>query len=168
MQLGQQICTTGSPHCNICPISDNCQGFQEGIAQDIPEKTKKLIKTTKKTALIFCSDGKILIRKKKRKIFHDLWLLPTVEDNSTERMAWMKKVWSQLTSRELTIRNHFYTDHKDIITPCLILSPFLDLTYATPADDEDFTYQWVAIEDLDQYPAPSVYRKILNEAKEHL
>jgi len=168
MQLGQQICITGEPKCMSCPLSENCQAFKKGIAHTIPEKRKKQIAVTEKTALIFCSQGKILLRRKKQGLFHDLWLLPTVLDDSSEGIRWMKTIWSRLESKILTKRNHFYTENKDIITPCLISSEEIDLTCMAPADDEFYEHKWIKTDNLEQYPSPSAYRKILNEAKEHL
>ncbi|MCA8883836.1 MAG: A/G-specific adenine glycosylase [Rhodobacteraceae bacterium] len=41
MDLGATICTPRSPACALCPIQASCQGRQQGIAEDLPRKTRK-------------------------------------------------------------------------------------------------------------------------------
>ncbi|MBN2655959.1 MAG: A/G-specific adenine glycosylase [Spirochaetales bacterium] len=168
MQFGQQVCTTGSPLCDKCPVQGNCLAFKKGIAAEIPAKKVKKIKMSEKTVLLFHSDGKILLRKKKKGLFHDMWMLPTVEEDSCQRMERINNEWSILHTRLLTQRNHFYTENKDTLSPCLITSDEIDLSHMTPGDDENYEHKWVEISELDRYPCPSVYRKILDELIEGL
>jgi len=168
MQLGQQICTTGSPLCKKCPLSEHCGALEKGIAAEIPAKKVKKIKMSDKTVLLFHSEGKILMRQKKKGLFHGLWMLPTVEEDSCQRMERINNEWSILETRLLTRRNHFYTDNKDTLSPCLITSNEMDLSLMTPADDDLYRHEWVDISELDKYPCPSVYRKILDELIEVL
>ncbi|MBI9100523.1 MAG: A/G-specific adenine glycosylase [Spirochaetaceae bacterium] len=168
MQLGQLVCTTGSPRCGICPIGAECLGYKTGLAEMIPQKQKKRINREHKTALLFFSNCKILLRQKKKGLFHDLWLIPTTEKNNLEKIRAIDGEWTGINSISLTERNHFYTDNQDILTPLLITTDQIDLSDMTPEDNELYRYQWVAIEDLNNLPSPSVYRKILNEAKGYL
>ncbi|MBB6480700.1 A/G-specific adenine glycosylase [Spirochaeta isovalerica] len=168
MQLGQQICSTGSPLCGQCPLSANCRALEQGITAEIPAKKVKKIKMSEKTVLLFHSEGKILMRKKKKGLFHDLWLLPTVEEDSCERMKRINSEWSFLNTQLLTQRNHFYTDNKDTLSPCLITSEEIDLSHMTPGDDDTYEHKWIEVSELDKYPCPSVYRKILDEVIEYL
>lgn len=168
MQLGQQICTSSTPKCGLCPLSGNCLGFAKGIAEQIPEKKKKKIRTVHKTAFIYFSNGRFLLRKKKKGLFHDLWLIPTESSDSFKDEQILKTGKSHKKAIILKKRNHFYTDNKDILTPCLIVSDEIDLSVMTPVDDDLFSYKWIDVENLNNYPTPSVYRKILNEAKEFL
>lgn len=168
MQLGQQICTAGNPSCGSCPLRRNCGALAGRIADTIPAKKVKKIKMSEKTVLLFHSNGKILLRRKKQGLFHDLWLLPTVEENSCKRMERLNSEWSFLDTKILSTRHHFYTDNKDTLSPCLISSDEMDLSCMTPGDDENYEHRWVDVKELDEYPSPSVYRKILDEVKEYL
>lgn len=168
MQLGQQVCTTGSPKCGKCPIGQDCQARINNLTDQIPAKKVKKIKMSEKTVLLFHSKGKILMRKKKKGLFHDLWMLPTVEEDSCKRMERINNEWSLLDAKILTKRQHFYTDNKDTLSPCLITSEEIDLSHITPADDEEYEHKWISVEKLENYPCPSVYRKILDEVKDNL
>lgn len=164
MQLGQLVCSSSSPKCSQCPLAGNCLALKKGIAEEIPVKQKKKIRTSKKAALIFYSDEKVLLCRKKRGLFHDLWLTPTVEIDGSQSLIWNGVNLQNEKSDKLKNYNHFYTDNKDILTPYLIHLTRGDSAKILPADDDDFIYRWIHHEKLNEYPSPSVYRKIINEA----
>ncbi len=163
MQLGQKVCLSSSPRCEICPLADSCLALKKGITGKIPDKIKKKIKKSEKAVLLIKKNEKVLLQKKKRGLFHDLWLLPQVQITDTEDIIWMNLNWSELESVKLKKINHFYTENKDILSPYLFNNPDPDRSQITPENDEDYNYQWVDIDQLHKYPTPSVYRKILNE-----
>ncbi len=165
MQFGQMICTTGTPRCVTCPLRKGCLAHKKGVSREIPLRKKRKVKHMEKTVLLICSSGKILLRKKKKGLFQDMWMLP---DEDAESCKAMEKLLNDLSGMKRTLlkkRNHFYTDNKDSLTPCLIISETIDLSCITPSDDEIFEYRWIDISQVDNYPSPSVYRKILDEAK---
>lgn len=69
MEIGALICVPNStPRCNICPLKENCKGYQSGDANRLPNKTqKKARRIEKKTILIFYHDGNVLLQKRKDK-----------------------------------------------------------------------------------------------------
>lgn len=163
MQLGQLICTSTSPKCTICPISEGCLGFKKKIAEEIPCKIIKKIKKTEKAVLLITKENTILLQKKKKGLFHDLWLLPQIIVSDSEDIIWMNINWTKLESLKLKKRNHFYIENKDILSPYLFIDPDLDRSLITPENDENYDYQWLKIDQLQKYPTPSIYRKILEE-----
>ena len=48
MDLGATVCTPKSPACGLCPWSQSCKARQAGTAQDLPKKTPKKEKPTRK------------------------------------------------------------------------------------------------------------------------
>ena len=164
MQLGQQLCTSSSPKCHLCPLSEDCLAFKHSLAEKIPLKIKKRIKIVERFVLLFTIKGKILLCKKKRGLFHDLWLLPQIQWENGENIVWMEYSSPVIEWVKLKKRNHFYTDNKAILTPYLCKNPGLEPSFFTPKDNEDYAYKWVELKELQAYPTPSVYRKILNEA----
>jgi A/G-specific adenine glycosylase len=82
MELGALICTPTSPSCLLCPVRDHCQGFYEGVQNELPIKTKKT-KTRDvqlAAAIVFDESGKILIHKRPESgLLANLWELPNVE-----------------------------------------------------------------------------------------
>ncbi|CAH2715662.1 Adenine DNA glycosylase [Neobacillus rhizosphaerae] len=82
MELGALICTPTSPSCLLCPVREHCQGFYEGVQNELPIKTKKT-KTRDvqlAAAIVFDESGKILIHKRPESgLLANLWELPSVE-----------------------------------------------------------------------------------------
>lgn len=84
MELGALICTPTSPSCLLCPVREHCLAFQEGVAQELPVKTRK--KSTKQvnwlTAVLKTSDDRFLIRKRPDQgLLAKLWEFPGIEVN---------------------------------------------------------------------------------------
>ena len=48
MDLGATVCTPKSPACGICPWMDGCKGRAQGIAANLPNKTPKKAKPTRR------------------------------------------------------------------------------------------------------------------------
>ena len=48
MDLGATICTPRNPACGICPLRDPCRARAEGTAPDLPRKTPKKPKPTRR------------------------------------------------------------------------------------------------------------------------
>jgi A/G-specific adenine glycosylase len=48
MDLGATVCTPKSPACGICPLRDPCAARQAGTAADLPKKTPKKPKPTRR------------------------------------------------------------------------------------------------------------------------
>ncbi|QIQ85652.1 A/G-specific adenine glycosylase [Erythrobacter sp.] len=44
MDLGSQVCTTKAPRCLLCPLSAQCEGRAQGIAESLPVKPPKKAK----------------------------------------------------------------------------------------------------------------------------
>ena len=168
MQLGQQVCTATSPKCDICPLAKECLGLEQGIAEKIPVKLKKKIIRTVKTALLIYMKGKLLLRRKKRGLFHDLWLVPLIPYDKKSEVTWMGTDLSEIKPVKLNKYNHYYTDYNDVLYPYLFNISNHEQRELTPSDDEDFFYAWIELNKLDQHPSPSVYRKIFNDLKDIL
>jgi A/G-specific adenine glycosylase len=82
MEIGALICTPTSPSCLLCPVRDHCQGFHEGIQDELPVKTKKVKQRQVQLAALFLKDleGRILIHKRSSDgLLANLWEFPNVE-----------------------------------------------------------------------------------------
>ena len=69
MDLGATICTPRTPNCQICPLTDDCEGRSRGIAESLPRKaTKAKIPTRLGIAFwVERNDGHILLRQRPQK-----------------------------------------------------------------------------------------------------
>ncbi|MGE8207593.1 A/G-specific adenine glycosylase [Heyndrickxia sp. NPDC080065] len=85
MELGALICTPTSPSCLLCPVREHCNGFMEGVQNQLPVKTKK--KSTRHVELVAVilknTEGKYLIHKRPEQgLLANLWEFPNVEKSN--------------------------------------------------------------------------------------
>lgn len=82
MELGALICTPTSPSCLLCPVRDHCQGFEEGVQEMLPIKSKKNKQRKVQLGAVILTDdsGKILIHKRPETgLLANLWEFPNIE-----------------------------------------------------------------------------------------
>lgn len=81
MELGALICTPKKPKCSLCPVSQHCQAYAEGIQTDLPIKTKakKQKRIPYVVLLIRNKQGQYIIEKRAEKgLLASLWQFPMV------------------------------------------------------------------------------------------
>jgi len=84
MELGALICTPKAPECTICPVQQHCRAYDEGIAEQLPIKSKaKKQKTIPYVALLIKNkQNEYVIEKRPNKgLLADLWQFPMVPIN---------------------------------------------------------------------------------------
>ena len=87
IELGATICVpNGEPKCIECPVSFVCRARKEGIAMELPKKTKaKARKEEKRTVFVFQDGEGVAIRKRpKNGLLAGLYELPNID-------GWLKK-----------------------------------------------------------------------------
>lgn len=157
MELGQMICLPDKPLCEKCPLTKFCIGFKKNIQHLVPGKAERKV-TAKKTHLaLIVSQGKLLIMKRQEGILKDLWGFPEFQEK--EQIAeFIKKEGGRDFKKmgKLKARMHHYTRFRDALLPLVywVKKPFWRNTK---------NCRWVPFKDLEKYPFPSVYRKILEE-----
>lgn len=90
MDLGAVICTPTSPKCLLCPVREYCIAFDEGDAEDLPIKTKK-IKTKKIKYHIYLAiddEGRFLLEKRSEDgLLANMWQFPMIEIESDKKLS---------------------------------------------------------------------------------
>lgn len=78
MELGATVCTPRNPACLFCPLSDPCKARKKGLQDSLPRKQKSA-KTKKVEAACGMIEhgGKILLEKREKGLWAELWQLPT-------------------------------------------------------------------------------------------
>lgn len=79
MDMGATLCTRSKPHCGICPLAPNCQGYQQGNPTDYPNSKPKKEKPEKYIQLLMQQDpnGCILLEQRPQQgIWGGLWSFP--------------------------------------------------------------------------------------------
>lgn len=82
MDLGAMLCTRSKPHCEVCPIAENCLAFQGNTTHIIPAAKPKKVKPIKSTQMLIIknADAHILLEKRPPVgIWGGLWCLPVCE-----------------------------------------------------------------------------------------
>lgn len=91
MELGAIICLPGGPpKCLLCPLNQVCRGYQEGVALELPVKTKpKPRKKEERTLFLLVSrKGRLgLWRRPEQGLLAGLWELPGVEGKLNQEQA---------------------------------------------------------------------------------
>ena len=95
MELGAMVCLPGGPpKCLVCPLRNLCRGYAQGVAEELPVKTKP--KPRKKQArtlfLLFSQEGRVALRRRPEQgLLAGLWELPGTEGalSREEAAAWL-------------------------------------------------------------------------------
>ena len=89
MELGETVCTPGTPDCAACPLAGVCAANAAGQQTDypvMPEKKPRRIQP--KTVLLLCRGGRAALRKRPdRGLLAGMWELPNVDGTLTEAEA---------------------------------------------------------------------------------
>ena len=91
MELGAMICLPGGPpKCLLCPLNQVCRGYREGVALELPVKTKpKPRKKEDRTLFLLVSrQGRLgLQRRPEQGLLAGLWELPGAEGQLSREEA---------------------------------------------------------------------------------
>jgi A/G-specific adenine glycosylase len=163
MELGQTVCLSRQPLCKSCPLKTICLAYRENLQGLIPSKTASRTIQKRSILLLLISNGRILARRKESGIFAGLWLLPTIPDNGRTKAAigtfWGGEIKPKISpQRSLRPQIHHYTRYAQRLKPVIY-----DVTGkgARSADG----WRWLKLVEIDSYPFPSVYRRILDELR---
>ena len=79
MELGQTVCTVGSPKCERCVLNDLCAARRMGITDRLPVRAKaKARRVEELTVLVAVCDGRYALRKRPAGLLGKLWEYPNV------------------------------------------------------------------------------------------
>ena len=86
MELGEVVCTPGTPDCESCPLTDSCLAYRTGTQTEypvLPEKKPRRIE--KRTVLLLVQDGDAALRRRPDKgLLAGLWEFPNTEGHLEE------------------------------------------------------------------------------------
>ncbi len=86
MELGQTLCTKGSPKCLLCPVATWCQSRDQPSAQSLPIKQKKTKITDKSERTLLLVDGsQVLLVQETGSRRKGLWRLPDLSKISVPK-----------------------------------------------------------------------------------
>ena len=152
MELGATICGPNrAPDCPNCPCKGFCQGYQQGIAAELPVKTaKKARRTEEKTVFILrCEEQYALVKRPETGLLAGMWQFPELPGilelpQALEVLGLpVREVHRQLEKRH--IFTHIEWKMRGI---------FLEIAEKTP------DFQWFSAEEVARDTAlPTAYRQ---------
>lgn len=166
MDLGATVCTPRKPKCLTCPWTDACIARIEGVAEDLPRKTPKKAKPTRRGTCFFLidGDGAILLRRRPesgllggmQEVPSTPWQegeAPAVGDGAHAPVA--DVVWSELPGGVRHTFTHFHLE-LTVLAGRVGGSP--------PVDDA----RWWPVDRLGDAALPTVMAKVVRHAMRHL
>ncbi|HET8705347.1 MAG TPA: NUDIX domain-containing protein, partial [Pseudomonadales bacterium] len=113
MDLGATLCTRSKPQCGACPVQSLCQGYAQGIADQLPtpKPSKSVPKKQTQFVLLTRDDGSVLLQKRPPQgIWGGLWSFPEIDPTENARQwaqSWGKVAASQSLPPVTHVFSHF-------------------------------------------------------------
>lgn len=167
MDLGATVCTPRRTDCVRCPLAPWCEARKLGIANDLPRRTPKARRPTRKGVCFWVErdDGAILLRRRPESgLLGGMFEVPSsdwVSDGETDRPERTPESAAPVTARWRVLPGavqHTFS-HFHLV---LEIWRCVDRTGAWPHGKDD--YLWVSRDDLGRAALPSVMRKVCAHA----
>ena len=160
MQLGQTVCRSRQPQCEICPLRGHCQARKLGIESEIPAGKASRSLRRSSIVLVILNRGRLLTVENKTGLFAGMLTLPKIvngggnwEDSAREYCRELGMPEIELVAK-LNQRTHLYTKYSDRLSPIVLQAK--GFTGRLPRG-----FRWVSIGTIDGYALPSIHRKII-------
>lgn len=165
MDLGATVCTRSRPHCEKCPIHDNCQARQQGLTQQLPQAKARKALPTKYTYLLILRDTQRRLLMEKRPptgIWGGLWSFPEYAEPSSAREWCAQRGYRTDALQALPSRRHTFSHFHLEYTP-LIMSVETAITEV----HENEQMIWHSPDVAATLGLPTPIRRLLAEMKGH-
>ena len=128
MDFGAVQCVPRNPNCNQCVLQNICRAYSQKKVDDLPIKSKKIIKKTRYIQyLVFIKEGHTIVIKGKKDVWKGLNQFPYIETNAattaTELQAMITEQY-ELGALQLT----FSGNYRQLLTHQQILATFWTIT----------------------------------------
>jgi A/G-specific adenine glycosylase len=162
MDLGATVCTRSNPHCDVCPVSEDCQARETGTIDQYPARKPKKTKPLRQTTMVLAvsEDAIYLERRPPAGIWGGLWSLPELVDD--EVGDWCRENLNCVGDRAEfwdTLRHSF--SHYDLdIRPVVVR---IESSSRKVADGGDST--WHRLDDSPPGGIAAPVQKLINTLK---
>ena len=160
MELGQRVCRSRQPQCEICPLRGHCTAHRLGIEGEIPagKASRSLRKSS--IVLVILNRGRLLTVENKTGLFASMLTLPKIvngggtwEESVREYCHELGMTGFELVA-ELKQRTHLYTKYSDRLSPIVLQAK--GFARKLPRG-----LRWVGMAAIDGFAMPSIHRKII-------
>ena len=164
MELGAMVCQpNGPPKCLLCPLGQLCRAYAQGVAEELPVKTKpKPRKVQDRTVfLLFSKEGRLaLARRPEKGLLAGLWELPAAESALDRKgaLAWLESLGGEGELSPGPKAKHIFSHVEWHMT-----------SWVVTGVGELPGFAWAAGEELRQaYPLPAAFKAFLPVIQERL
>ncbi len=169
MELGALVCTPSTPLCDRCPLQEVCQAHAAGTEEDYPitPESTPVPHHDIAVGLVFNDDGDRLLiqRRPDDGLLGGLWEFPggKQEDGESMATACRREVREEL-GLEVAVEEPFYTLSHAYSHFKITLHAFrCRIDEGTPEAREGQPFQWVGLDELDDYAFPRANRRLIEE-----
>ena len=169
MELGAMVCTPSTPLCDRCPLQNICRAHDAGTEDDYPitPESKPVPHHDIAVGLVFSDDGDQLLiqRRPDDGLLGGLWEFPggKQEDGESMDAACRREVREEL-GIQVTVDEPFYTLSHAYSHFKITLHAFrCRIENGTPEAREGQPFQWVGLDELDDYAFPRANRRLIEE-----
>jgi A/G-specific adenine glycosylase len=165
MELGALVCVPRTPHCNVCPVTANCEAYRQKATLKIPLRRKRRpIPHYQVTAALIRHRGKILITRRPEKgLLGGLWEFPGGKQEVGETLpeCLARELKEELdvetiVGEEFCRLDHAYTHFK------ITLHVFeARIVSGKPKPIQVTEVKWIKPEELGEYAFPRADRRVI-------
>ncbi len=167
MDIGSVVCTPTNPKCEICPVQQHCEAFQNDRVGERPVRIPR-VKSPHyiATAAVILVDGRVLLaRRPPDKLLGGLWEYPggKLEGGETPEVCLRREIQEELgvdtrVGDLMGVYEHAYTHYR--IT---LHAYHTEIRSGKPVPLEHSELAWVPISKLPDYPMGKVDRLISSD-----
>jgi A/G-specific adenine glycosylase len=161
MDLGATLCQPARPKCLACPLTEFCEGRALGVAPELPRKTPKKAKPTRRGVAFWLEDaeGRVLLRRRPEKgLLGGMTEIPSTDWSEEEpreaeaRLAAPHPArWRSLPGKVRHTFTHFHLE-LEVWSARLAGSPEIAGSH------------WCRLDELGGQALPTVMRKVVMQA----
>ncbi len=163
MELGAVICLPRNPRCSRCILAEECLGYQQGKAEELPVRKKpKHIPVVEYAAAVIIKERRCLLHQRERNgMLGGLWELPVIEKKKRKKSE-LEECFSSLLGsqvklkKRMSLMTHTFSHQrwKVSVYPAEIADPL-------PCGERNWF--WARAEDIISLPFPKIYHSLLPE-----
>lgn len=168
MELGALVCTPSTPLCDRCPLQNVCRAHDAGTEEDYPitPESEPVPHHDIAVGLVSDADDRLLIQRRPDEgLLGGLWEFPGGKQEEGESMeAACRRELREELGIEVEEVAPFYTLSHAYSHFKITLHAFRGrLADGPPEAREDQPFQWVGIDELDDYAFPRANRRLIEE-----
>ncbi|MEW9121205.1 MAG: A/G-specific adenine glycosylase [Thermotaleaceae bacterium] len=162
MELGAMICTPIEPKCTLCPLEHQCGAREHSLQSGLPFKKKKqpIKKVEMELALLTKGDRILLVKRPSEGLLANLWALPAVAKAALDPGKTLELELKENYGIE-SIKKRYIFEKKHIFTHMQWRMKLYAVELVSFSEIEYPEVQWVLLEELDDYPIGTAFKKVL-------